>query len=462
MATKTVFIDPNVRIEGHLRIELETEGNTIVKARSSGTSFRGFENILQGRDPRDAPHITQRICGVCPIPYARAAAESIENAQNITVNNQGRLLRNLILAANFIDSHLLHFYILSLPDFIQGLPTASAQIPASPKPWRGGEALPVSAIAGHFAAMLAARRACHKIESLFGGRMPHVAAMVPGGITATPSAEDIAAAQEALNEIEVMIKEYYYKDVTALIAAFPDYKDLGASHCDFLSYGAFPDESGKLLLPAGFIAAQDLTGTGVPFDQKEIKESVAFSRYQKGQPQHPESGVTIPDLTREDAYSWLKAPRLGGRPCEVGPLARALVAGKGPGYLGVWARHACRQEESTVLVDAMKGWLAELTPKAPACTKYAPSASSTPVSGRGLIEAPRGALGHWVTIASGKIQNYHIVAPTTWNASPRDEAAVAGPMERSLENIKLADSSDPIEATRIVHSFDPCLQCAVH
>jgi hypothetical protein len=137
-----IVIDPVTRIEGHLRIELEVEGKVVARARSSGTSFRGVENILHGRDPRDAAHITQRICGVCPIPHARAACEAFENAAGLTVNPQARRMRNIVEAANFIDSHLLSFYLLAPP----GRPTVRGRAagagasfgPRSWSPWSDG------------------------------------------------------------------------------------------------------------------------------------------------------------------------------------------------------------------------------------------------------------------------------------------------------------------------------------
>jgi Ni,Fe-hydrogenase I large subunit len=251
------------------------------------------------------------------------------------------------------------------------------------------------------------------------------------------------------------------EDVQGLAAAFPQYRELGASRSDLLSFGGFPEADGKLLFPAGLLLTTDPPGTTARApEQASVLESVASSRYRPGSPRHPADGQTIPDLTRQDAYSFVKGVKLDGRFCEVGPLARSIVAGRGPGGRGVWARYLARVAEASLLAAAIERWLGELRVEESAC----PSFPTPTVSGQGysVIEAPRGVLGHWVTLDGGLIQRYHIISPTTWNASPRDEAGVPGPIERALEGVPIADTADPIEAVRVVHSFDPCLQCAVH
>lgn len=455
----TIAIDPVTRIEGHLRVELEVEGGAVVRARSSGTSFRGFENVLRGRDPRDAVHITQRICGVCPIPHARAACEAFEQAVPIAVDDQARLIRNIVQAANFVDSHLLHFYGLALPDYVTGLPTAGGL----PKGRQGGGArrgapLDASALAEHAASSLRMRRACHEVIVALAGKMPHAAGIVPGGATVIPTDKMLHELGDLAAQVRAFVDGCYAADVIALAAAFPEYETLGASSAALLAFGAFPEPNGRMLFSAGLLVPGATTKIAV--DPSAISESTANARYALAAPAHPASGLTEPALGREDAYSWVKAPRLGGYCCEVGPLARAVLSGRDPGNRGVMARHRARQAEASVLAASLQSWLLAVSPGATGLTSF----PEPPQAGTGtaLTEAPRGALGHWVTIDNSRVSHYAVVSPTTWNASPRDEGGTPGPMERSLEGVAVADPSDPIEAIRIVHSFDPCLQCAVH
>ena len=451
-----IVIDPLTRIEGHLRIELEVEGNVVVRARSSGTSFRGIENLLHGRDPRDAAHITQRICGVCPIPHARAACEAFENAAGLTVNPQARRIRNIVQAANFIDSHLLSFYLLTLPDFVSGLPMATTS--GSPKTRYGGKGLDPSALAEHAKVSLRIRRSCHEIIVALAGKMPHAAGIVPGGATVVPSAALLNELAALSSEIRAFVEDAYAFDVKALAGAFPAYLDIAASGSAFLAFGAFPADQGQLLLPAGLSGPEGSVLS--PVDATAVAESTASARYAVAAPAHPALGSTDPALDRVDAYSWIKAPRLAGQPCEVGPLARALLSGCDLGHRGLMARHLARQSEASLLAAWIGTWLAELQPGVSALPAF--PQIPTVATGVGLTEGPRGALGHWLDINAALVSHYGIVSPTTWNASPRDDQGIAGPIERALEGIALADPSDPIEVLRVVHSFDPCLQCAVH
>ncbi len=455
----TLVLDPLTRVEGHLRIELDIEGAVVVRARSSGTSFRGLEKVLRGRDPRDAAHITQRICGVCPIPHARAACEAFEQAARVAINTPARLVRNIVQAANFIDSHLLHFYSLSLPDYVTGWSaTGSWQERSRPHAWKGGEQLDCQQLAEHGEASFRARRACHEIIVSLAGKMPHAPGIVPGGATVLPSSTMLAELAAVAAQIKAFVDGPYAADMEALARAFPAYQSLGVSGTALLSFGAFPDEDGLLLLRAGCCPSDSEAPPGL--NASAITESTAHSRYAPGPSASPAASPNDPAMDRAEAYSWIKAPRWAGVPCEVGPLARAVLSGRDPGSRGVMARHRARQGEASLLAASVAAWIAQLQPSRTAL----PSFPIVPVSGAGagLTEGPRGALGHWLSIEQARVSHYAVVAPTTWNASPRDEQARAGPMERALQGVCLADPSDPIEAIRVVHSFDPCLQCAVH
>lgn len=459
MTKQIVTIDPVSRIEGHLRIDLDIRDNIVHAALSSGTSFRGFEVFLQGRDPREAAHITQRICGVCPVPHASCATAAFEQASGIQINNQARLIRNIIEAANFIDSHLLHFYLLALPDYVAGLPTAGNwNREAAPKVWDGRGGVDIPTLVEHFLAQLQVRRDCVGIASLLGGKLPHVVGIVAGGATASITPEKKLALTTLAASVRGFVESSYDSDVNWLVNTFPEYQTIGVSNCAFLCYGGYPDASGQKLFPAGVVNATG--GTVSAFDPLQITESVARSRLEYKSPLNPANGETTLQLTRTDAYSFAKAARYAGGAMEVGPLARAVVGGRAPNYRGVHARHLSRVEEAKLLVARLSEWVNELEIGASAC----PSFPSPPLSGvgMGLVEAPRGALGHWLTVEGSVIARYQVISPTTWNGSPRDEIAQPGPLEKALQGVTVKDQDDPIEVMRIIHSFDPCLQCAVH
>jgi len=535
MAT-TIKIDPVTRIEGHLAVDVEVEAGKVVRAHSSGEMFRGFEVILAGRDPLDAQQITQRICGICPISHATAAVLALDQAFGIVPPDNGRLLRNLLLGANFIQSHLTHFYHLSALDFVdvkavanytgsdrvlQGVKAWVAEQvesraihPAAPLlPGYNGTYLSNSEgnmlVVRHYVDALSMRRLAHKMGALFGGRLPHASAIVPGGVTQDITATNVTACGSMLRELRRFIDRAYIPDVVAVGKAFGDYFALGAGCGNFLSYGVFPEtaDGAKRLLGCGVLHG----GKRARFDPAKISEDVRYSRFAAPSGLHPTKGRTTPEPTKAGAYSWIKAPRYDGHVMEVGPLARIMVAYhagnkavrslvdrtvadmgvKVGDMVSVMGRHAARAIECKLVADACVRWLAALRPGTPDARPKPPKRDKdgkpirpdTPEAlkpdranrptctrfripergaGVGLTEAPRGALGHWLTITDQKIAAYQCVVPTTWNCSPRDDKGRPGAVEQALVGTPIADPAHPLEAARVVRSFDPCLACAVH
>jgi hydrogenase large subunit len=167
----------------------------------------------------------------------------------------------------------------------------------------------------------------------------------------------------------------------------------------------------------------------------------------------------LPEYPKGEAYSWIKAPRLRSKPFEAGPLARMWINGSYQGGISVMDRHVARALEAVKIAKAMSGWLNGLIPGK---TAYDNTYDQYSGVGVGLSEAPRGALGHWVKIVGNKISKYQVITPTCWNASPRDNFGVPGPMEQALIGTPIENPDQPIEALRVIHSYDPCLSCAVH
>ena len=474
----TIVIDPLTRIEGHLKIEVTVEGGVVTDAKSSGTMFRGFEIMLQGRDPLDAPHYTQRICGVCPISHGMASCLNLESALGVIPPDNGRILRNLVLGANFIMSHILHFYHLAALDYINtsGAIDIAPWIPRYVTPDMVSGDIAVTLV-GHYVQALAIRRKAHQMAAIFGGKLPCAPSFVPGGCTEGITQDKIDDFRTLLDEQRAFIEEIYIPDVLAVAEAFPDYFDIGAGCGNLLAYGVFDLTDGSKLLKRGRCNSQLSLDT---VDPAKIIEYVAHSKYTPNSGnKNPADGVTEPDAEKADAYSWLKAPRYDAQVYETGPLARmasnylhgdqttqelvngALDAlGAPPSVLfSVLGRHAARALEAKLVADAMDEWLNELVGGDPVYTESNIPGSA---SGIGLTEAPRGALGHWIRIKRRKIERYQVITPTNWNASPMDDLGQNGPIEQALIGTPVADENQPIEVLRVVHSFDPCLACSVH
>lgn len=461
MPTK-ITIDPLTRIEGHLSTEatVDTVGGAqqVVDAKSSGTMFRGFEIILQGRDPLDAPHYTQRICGVCPISHGMASCLNLESALGVDIPDNGRIVRNLVLGANFVMSHVLHFYHLAALDFIN---TEDA-IPLAP--WIPAYVTPdmvtgptATTLVNHYVQALAIRRKAHQMAAIFGGKLPCAPSFVPGGCTEVVTQDKIDDFIGLLTEQQAFINGVYIPDVLAVAGLFSGYYQIGQGCGNLLAYGVFDldnTDQNKLLSRGRYT-----NGTAGSVEPEQITEYVAHSKYVDNAGLNPAEGVTEPDPFKAGAYSWLKSPRYLDAVHETGPLARMWVNGDYTQGISVLDRHAARALEAKKVADAMVGWLGELTVNDPV---YEERDIPTEASGIGLTEAPRGALGHWIDIKRHKIARYQVITPTNWNASPKDDLGQNGPIEQALIGATIADTEQPIEILRIVHSFDPCLACSVH
>lgn len=474
----TIRIEPVTRLEGHLDIEVEVEGGQVVNAKSSGTMFRGFEIILKDRDPRDAPILTQRICGVCPISHAMASTLNLEAAFGVFPPDNGRILRNLVLGANFIMSHILHFYHLAALDYIntEGIVDMSPWMPRyeTPDMVTGDIA---TALVGHYVQALEIRRKAHQMGAIFGAKLPCTSTFVPGGCTEVVTAEKVSDFSALLTELQSFIDGVYIPDVLTAAGAFSNYFNIGVGCGNLLAYGVFDlNATGTTKLLA---RGRYTDGAPETVNPEKITEDVQYSWYSSPSGLNPAAGETEPDLYKSGAYSWLKSPRYLGEVHEVGPLARMFVsylAGEPTvkelvdsvldpfgapvsALFSVLGRHAARALESKFVADSMAEWLYELVVGAPV---YNYSPIPTYATGMGLTEAPRGALGHWIEISDSKISRYQIITPTNWNASPKDDNGQMGPIEQALIGTPVADPDKPIELLRVVHSFDPCLACSVH
>ncbi len=460
----TIRIDPVTRIEGHLDIEVSVENlggiQQVVDSRSSGTMFRGFEIILKDRDPRDATIYTQRICGVCPVSHAMASTLNLESAFGVTPPDNGRIMRNLVLGANFIMSHILHFYHLAALDYINTTGIVDMS-PWTPRYITSDmvEGDVAEKLVGHYVQALEMRRKSHQMGAILGGKLPCVSSFVPGGCTEVVTAEKLSDFAALLDELRHFIDEIHVPDVLTVASVFPEYYEIGRGCGNLIAYGVFDlDAAGETKLLSRGRYTNGVLDDDV--DPGKITEYVKFSRFTSESGNlPPDEGKTEPQIDKPGAYSWIKSPRYENIVYEAGPLARMWVNDDYRRGISVLDRIAARALECQKVAYAMEGWLDELEVGDPV---YEYSEIPESATGVGLTEAPRGALGHWIEISDSKISRYQVITPTAWNASPRDDFDIPGPIEQALIGTPVNDVNQPIEVLRVVHSFDPCLACAVH
>jgi len=501
-----IVIDPVTRIEGHLRIEAVVEDGVVKDARTTGNLFRGFEIILQGRDPRDAQVITQRICGVCPQSHGVAAALNLDSAFGIAdkIPDNARLMRNLIQGAHIVQDHILHFYHLTALDYVNVADVARYEgkdsqlnsvkdfiargelAPFFPR-YEGDYRLPPEAnqqAVAHYVKAFDIRRIGHEMVSIFSGKIPHSVGIVPGGVTSAPTPDNMLAFLWKLKVLQDFIDNIYIPDVLAVAQSYPDYAEIGAGCRNLLSYGCFdldgssPDYTNRSRLFQQGIVSADFKPSGL--DAGKITEHVRYSWYEDSTSgKHPSRGETRPQYKKEAAYSWTKAPRYDGKVYEVGPLARIMVnyaqgeprvkelvdsalsqlGAAPPAMFSVLGRHLARALSAKFIAEAMEQWLMALKPGEPTFVDYELPDEAV---GMGLTEAARGALGHWIEVKDKKIANYQCVVPTTWNVSPMDDNRQHGPIEQAIIGTKIKDESNPFEIVRIIRAFDPCIACSIH
>jgi len=471
----TIAIDPVTRIEGHLKAEVVVEKGKVVDARVSGGMYRGFEVIMQGRDPRDATQLVQRLCGVCPTSHSTCSALAQDAAFKVKVTENARITRNLILGANYLQSHILHFYHLAALDYVKGPETA----PFVPRFKAPDLRLPddINTVGvDQYLEALEVRRIAHEMVAMFGGRMPHVHGVVAGGTTEIPTREKLIEYGARFLKVKEFVEKKYLPVVYTVGSVYKDLFKQGQGHKNCISFGVFPlDASGKkMLLKSGVY----INGKDVEFDPKQIKEYVKYSWFSDKTTGLPyNKGQTIPDPNKKDAYSFVKAPRYNDKPVEAGPLARMWIANPELSATGqqllkekfglnakkfrdigadtafsIMGRHVARAEESLLVANALVGWLKEVKPGEETWTKFELPAGG---EGLGLVEAPRGSLLHFLRVANKKIDNYNIVAATIWNTNPRDDKGVRGPIEEALIGVEVKDIENPVNVARLIRAFDP-------
>lgn len=550
---KRISIDPITRIEGHLRIDCEIENGVVTNAWSSGTMWRGMENIVKGSDPRDAWMIMQRICGVCTTVHAIISVRAVEDALGAKVPVNAQYIRNMILSAHSMHDHIVHFYQLSAMDWVDitaalnadpdkaaemlkgvstwGLNSAnefrnvqnkikslveSGQLGIFANGYFGHPAMKlppeVNLIAvAHYLQALECQRDCNRIVALLGGKTPHIQNLAIGGV-ANPinldsqsvlNLERLMFVKSCIDRLNDFVTQVYRVDAAIIAAYYPEWLNLGKTSGNYLSVPEYPidGDNSKFVLTGGYIENFDIS-TFRPITQqkdefvvKGIKESGKHAWYEDDEPLEPWAGLTRPKYTGwqdEGKYSWVKAPSFYGKVVEVGPLAYLMcnLANENKDTLHHFNHIKGLYEKlsgHTLSVDHLHSTLGRIIARTVHCCvlnnileqqwkllvdnigtgdTVAYLKIDIPQTGEfkgvGFGEVPRGMLSHWVVVKNGKIENYQAVVPSTWNAGPRNQNDEMGPYELSIIGTPVADPTKPLEVVRTIHSFDPCMSCAVH
>ena len=550
---KRISIDPITRIEGHLRIDCEIENGVVTNAWSSGTMWRGMENIVKGSDPRDAWMIMQRICGVCTTVHAIISVRAVEDALGAKVPVNAQYIRNMILSAHSMHDHIVHFYQLSAMDWVDitaalnadpdkavemlkgvstwGLNSAnefrnvqnkikslveSGQLGIFANGYFGHPAMKlppeVNLIAvAHYLQALECQRDCNRIVALLGGKTPHIQNLAIGGV-ANPinldsqsvlNLERLMFVKSCIDRLNDFVTQVYRVDAAIIAAYYPEWLNLGKTSGNYLSVPEYPidGDNSKFVLTGGYIENFDIS-TFRPITQqkdefvvKGIKESGKHAWYEDDEPLEPWAGLTRPKYTGwqdEGKYSWVKAPSFYGKVVEVGPLAYLMcnLANENKDTLHHFNHIKGLYEKlsgNTLSVDHLHSTLGRIIARTVHCCvlnnileqqwkllvenigtgdTVAYLKTDIPQTGEfkgvGFGEVPRGMLSHWVVVKNGKIENYQAVVPSTWNAGPRNQNDEMGPYELSIIGTPVADPTKPLEVVRTIHSFDPCMSCAVH
>lgn len=479
---------PLNRVEGDLEVKVTIDNGVVTDAWMIGTMYRGIEKMMAGRAALDGLVITPRICGICSTSHLLAAARALENISDFTTSYNGRLIRHLVLGAEKLQSDVRHVILMFAADLANKRYKSKSLYEEAVRryqPYNGKSVIEV----------IQASKKIPEIIAILGGQWPHSSFIVPGGITSGPSGADLRQCKMILDEFrrwyetQVLgcpIEEWLQITTSEQLDNWLEHENHANSDLGFLircgreygldtlgvghnSYLAVPEHCLPGISTGGAVSGGVvINGKVQKFSQKDISEQIRYSYYvDTGKGGHPMDTATRPATPNGSSkYSWCKAPRYDGQSVETGPLAE-LLTNEDPlfkelanqGGSSALIREIARLTRPARLIPLMKGGFDDIDGKAP---YYRSPGEYVEGEGFGLVQAPRGILGHWMQISDGRIEHYQIISPTTWNASPRDDDDVCGPIEEALIGTPVQDVQNPVEVGHVVRSFDLCMVCSVH
>jgi hydrogenase large subunit len=514
MTSVTLDISPVGRVEGDLDVRVDVADGVVVNAWTQAALFRGFEVILRGKDSQAGLIVTPRACGICGASHLTCAAWALDTAWQTEVPRNAILARNLGQITESLQSIPRHHYGLFAIDYTNKNYARSRFYEEAVRRWA-----PYTGSTYEIGLTISGRPV--EIYALFGGQWPHSSYMVPGGVMCAPTLTDVTRSWSILEQFRrtwlepiwlgCSMERYEqirsYDDFLAWLDERPEHagSDLGLfwrmsediglgrygrGHARYFSWGYLPHEdrynrptlegrATAVIMKGGLYDAA--TDTHSAMDQAFVREDVRHAWYEEADPSHPFDRVTKPaqgvDADFNAKYSWSTAVTHAevGR-LEAGPLARQLVAGgrhgdawqhvdpllldmyRRRGGASVLLRHFARMHETVTLYRQAERILREFRLK----DVWYVKPTERDGRGWGATEAIRGALAHWIDVEGGKIKNYQIVAPTTWNVGPRVTTGERGPIEEALIGTPVADPNDPVEVGHVCRSYDSCLVCTVH
>ncbi|TWH51877.1 nickel-dependent hydrogenase large subunit [Sporomusa sp. KB1] len=453
MSPKKILFSPVTRLSGLLSVELTVDNKVIRGADVSCTMFRGFEYIMREHHVTDAVYLTQRICGICSTAHGAVASYLLDALYNNEIQESAQYVRNIMLAADFLQNHIRHFYFFGLPDYVV-MPNCPPFLEQNCNDCRLTNE-DNRRVASHYIEAVQISEKCHQLLTLFGGKVPHQHSFVHGGVTVAPTADKINQALTLIRDIRKFIGRYLMPDTELIAHCYEDYFSIGKTPGRLLSFGLFRFGSKN---------EQLLWKDGVFNDQYSkpkldlLQEDITHSWYERSQSLiNPE---VCPAPYKPEAYSWTKAVLYNGKPYEGGPLARMIFNNFYAGGTSTMDRIAARSLETELIADLVEKWLTELEPGEPPIKQKKELVSNQAIA---VTDAMRGPLLHSAQIKDDKVEYYDIITPTVWNFSPKDAKGRRGPVESALVGtiIPSADLKYVIPG-RIIRSFDPCISCATH
>jgi Ni,Fe-hydrogenase I large subunit len=498
--------DPLSGMEGHLSIEVDVESGVVSDVRSSAEIFKGWNIVLKERNPLDAPVTVQRICGTCPQSHGYASAICLDDALGTKPPSNGRIIRNLILGSNFIQSHIFNFYHLSMLDYVDikavlkyrgsdsrlikirdrikhyidsgEYYTRSSLISVCKGDYIEDYEMNIKSIDNYLKA-LEIRRKSNEILCIWGGKMPYIQTFSPGRVYVKPDIGNIKAFKAGLADIQAFINNIYIPDIIDIVRIFPEWLKIGKGNGNFSSCGGFPMDDGnsKYLFDSG----EYIEGEMRDFNPEAVTGDARYLKYPAAPDIHLLKENNVYDTNKNNDSLRIKAQGYKEKASETGPLARIIISymqkspgseikslvdsilevhGAGKEILdSTMGRHITRALECKIIADNMQKWVDELIEGKSVYNE----SIKIPVEseGKALAEVPRGSLGHWMTIKNKKIDSYQVFSPSARTMSSRDDNKDMSTFEQALLGTPMRDPENPIEAVRVVRSFDPCISCII-